>query len=85
MTTTNNSSQPDIGADLKALKDDVSQLVRQLVDKNKDKLLGAKDDVFDKAGELVGSAEKGIQGRPFLSVLIAFFIGLLFGAIARRA
>jgi ElaB/YqjD/DUF883 family membrane-anchored ribosome-binding protein len=83
--TQNSGATPDIGADLKTLKDDVGLLVRQLLEKNKDKLINAKDGVFDKAGDLADTAEKSIKDRPFLAVLIAFFIGLLFGAIARKA
>jgi ElaB/YqjD/DUF883 family membrane-anchored ribosome-binding protein len=84
-TAHNDGSMADITADLKALKDDVGALVRQLVDKNKEKLFNAKDDVFGKAGELADTAESKIKSRPFLAVLIAFVFGLLFGAIARKA
>ncbi len=85
MTATQNGTMPDIGADLKTLKEDVGHLVKQVVDKNKDKLISAKDDVLGKAGELAETAEKKITSRPFLAVLVAFLIGLLFGAIAHKA
>ncbi|HKA90906.1 MAG TPA: hypothetical protein VKE22_24755 [Haliangiales bacterium] len=75
----------DIGSDLKTLKDDMGQLMKQVIDKNKERLVEAKDDVFGKAGELAETAEQKIKSRPFLAVLIAFLVGLLFGAFAHKA
>ncbi len=79
-----NGSTADISSDLQSLKKDVSELVRQLLDRNKDRFMSAKDDVVDKASDALQTAEKKIKSRPFFSMLIAFIVGILFGAIARK-
>jgi ElaB/YqjD/DUF883 family membrane-anchored ribosome-binding protein len=76
---------PDIGADLATLKDDFGELVKQLVARNRDKITGVKDDVFDKAGHMVGLAEDQIKARPMIAMLIAFVIGIVCGMFARRS
>jgi ElaB/YqjD/DUF883 family membrane-anchored ribosome-binding protein len=82
MTGQNNAA--DITSDLQALKKDVAELMRQLLDRNRDRIMNAKDEVVDKANDALQTAEKQIKSRPFFSVLLAFVIGILFGAIARR-
>ena len=82
MTGQNNAA--DISSDLQALKKDVAELLRQLLDRNRDRIMNAKDEVVDKANDALQIAEKQIKSRPFFSVLLAFVIGILFGAIDRR-
>jgi len=73
MSKAQNGSLQDVGDDLSALKADLGKLVKQMVQEN----------VLDRAGGIVKGAEKQVQERPFLSVLVAFIVGLLFGQILR--
>ena len=76
--------------DVTKLRADLSQIAKSLLEKGKNERDSAKDRVLeelsydlrsarDKSRETVGTVEHKIQEKPFMSLLIAFLIGLVLG------
>jgi ElaB/YqjD/DUF883 family membrane-anchored ribosome-binding protein len=85
--TTTSGPAADLDAlreDLSALKSDLASLARSVVDNGKKQAVAAKDQMKDAAQAGLESVEDAITNRPFTSVLVAFFGGVLAGAMLRR-
>jgi ElaB/YqjD/DUF883 family membrane-anchored ribosome-binding protein len=67
-----------VKADLSALKASVQQLLGAAG-------VSVGDRVGDTARSTMQAAEKKIQERPFLSVLLVFLVGLLLGRLVLKA
>ncbi len=78
------------------LRADLSQITQTLLDKGKSETEVAKDRLIDelkyeleaartKGKKTVESVESQIQEKPFLSLLIAFIVGLVLGKIFDRS
>lgn len=78
------SSMQDVRADLQALRADLGNVMKRFLDKNMDWLKSTSSNVADKASGAAGVAEKKIRSRPFLSLAMAFLLGLLLGGLIRR-
>lgn len=81
--------------DVTKLRADLSQIAKSLLEKGKNERDSAKDRVLeelsydlrsarDKSRETVGTVEHKIQEKPFMSLLIAFLIGLVLGKVFDR-
>ncbi len=81
--------------DVTKLRSDLSQLGKTLLEKGKHETDTAKDKVIEelkselqaarsKGKETVESVEQQIQQKPFISLLIAFMIGLILGKLFER-
>ena len=77
------------------LRADLSLLGKSLLERGKNESDIAKDKVMEelkhellsarkKGKETVNSVEQQIQGKPFVSLLIAFLAGLLLGKLFER-
>jgi ElaB/YqjD/DUF883 family membrane-anchored ribosome-binding protein len=82
--------------DVTKLRADLSQIAKSLLEKGKNETDSAKDKVIeelrfdlqsarDKGKETVGTMGSKIQEKPFMSLLIAFFIGLVLGKLFDRS
>jgi len=78
--------------DVTKLRADLSQLAKALLEKGKSETDSAKDKVVDelmaglrtarvRGNDTVESVEHRIQEKPLMSMLIAFFVGLLLGKL----
>lgn len=78
--------------DVTRLRADLSQLAKALLEKGKSETDSAKDKVVDelmaglktarvRGNDTVESVEHRIQEKPLMSMLIAFFVGLLLGKL----
>jgi ElaB/YqjD/DUF883 family membrane-anchored ribosome-binding protein len=93
-----NSDPMDLSAvkeDISNLRSDMKVLFQKLIDTGKIETGAAKDRVIEelhdvlelasKSGkETVESLESKVQENPFTSLLVAFFVGLLFGVFLNR-
>jgi ElaB/YqjD/DUF883 family membrane-anchored ribosome-binding protein len=81
--------------DVTKLRADLSQIAKSLLEKGKNERDSARDRVLeelsydlrsarDKSRETVGTVEHKIQEKPFMSLLIAFLIGLVLGKVFDR-
>ena len=81
--------------DVTRLRADLSQLAKSLVDKGKSETDSAKEKMVDelmaglksarvRGNDTVESVEHKIQEKPLMSLLIAFFVGLLLGKLFDR-
>lgn len=81
--------------DVTKLRADLSQLAKALLEKGKSETDSAKDRVVEdlmaglrsarvKGGDTLESVEHRIQEKPLMSLLIAFFVGLLLGKLFDR-
>lgn len=81
--------------DVTKLRADLSQIAKSLLEKGKNETDSARDKLLeelrfdirsarDKGRETVGTVENKIQEKPFISLLIAFFIGLVLGKLFDR-
>lgn len=78
--------------DVTKLRADLSQLAKALLEKGKNETDSAKDKVVEelmaglktarvRGNDTVESVEHKIQEKPLMSMLIAFFVGLLLGKL----
>lgn len=78
--------------DVTKLRADLSQLAKALLEKGKSETDSAKDKVVEelmaglktarvRGNDTVESVEHRIQEKPLMSMLIAFFVGLLLGKL----
>lgn len=78
--------------DVTKLRADLSQLAKALLEKGKSETDSAKDKVVEelmaglktarvRGNDTVDSVEHKIQEKPLMSMLIAFFVGLLLGKL----
>lgn len=78
--------------DVTKLRADLSQLAKALLEKGKSESDSAKDKVVEelmaglrtarvRGNDTVESVEHRIQEKPLMSMLIAFFVGLLLGKL----
>jgi len=78
--------------DVTKLRADLSQLAKALLEKGKSETDSAKDKVVEelmaglktarvRGNDTVESVEHKIQEKPLMSMLIAFFVGLLLGKL----
>jgi len=93
-----NSDPLDLSAvkdDISNLRSDMKELFHKLIDTGKSETGAAKDKVIEelydaleiasKSGkETVESLESKVQEKPFISLLLAFFVGLFFGVFFNR-
>jgi len=93
-----NSDPLDLSAvkdDISNLRSDMKDLFQKLIDTGKSETGAAKDKVIEelhdaleiasKSGkETVESLESKVQEKPFISLLLAFFVGLFFGVFFNR-
>jgi ElaB/YqjD/DUF883 family membrane-anchored ribosome-binding protein len=93
-----NSDPLDLSAvkdDISNLRSDMKELFQKLIDTGKSETGAAKDKVIEelydaleiasKSGkETVESLESKVQEKPFISLLLAFFVGLFFGVFFNR-
>lgn len=81
--------------DVTKLRADLSQLAKALLEKGKSETDSAKDKVVEelmaglrsarvRGNDTVESVEHRIQEKPLMSLLIAFFVGLLLGKLFDR-
>ncbi|MEQ9619436.1 MAG: hypothetical protein RIG61_09715 [Deltaproteobacteria bacterium] len=81
--------------DVTKLRSDLSQLGKNLVERGKNETDAARDKVLEelkyelqaarhKGRETVESVESQIQEKPFVSLLIAFLVGLVLGKLFDR-
>lgn len=81
--------------DISNLRSDMRELFYKLVDSGKIETEAAKDRVLEelsdalqvasKSGkETVESLESKVQDKPFISVLLSFFVGFLLGVLFNR-
>lgn len=79
-----------------SLKTDLSKISQTLLDKGKSETEVAKDRLIEelkfeleaakaKGKETVESVESQIQEKPFMSLLIAFIVGLVLGKLFDRS
>ncbi len=83
MATNGTSHEPDLDQlkrSLGTLQADVAQLMQTL--------LGEKEHALTEAARsgkrALESTEAGIRQRPFIALLLAFVVGLLFGRVATK-
>ncbi len=78
--------------DVTKLRADLSQLAKALLEKGKNETDSARDKVVEelmaglktarvRGNDTVESVEHKIQEKPLMSMLIAFFVGLLLGKL----
>lgn len=81
--------------DISHLRSDMKELFQRLIDTGKGETEAAKDRVIEelrdalhvasKSGkETVESLETKVQEKPFISLLLSFFIGFVFGVFFSR-
>jgi len=81
--------------DVTKLRADLSQLAKALLEIGKSETDSAKDKVVDelmaglrsarvRGNDTVESVEHRIQEKPLMSLLVAFFVGLLLGKLFDR-
>lgn len=86
-TGTDNTAGTDNGADTETLRKDLDQLrkdVRSLSNDVKNDYRGQIEAGMNKARSRAGDLCGEIESRPFTSIVTAFSVGLLAGALFRR-
>lgn len=80
----------DIKESVEKLRSDLSKVTQTMIEKGKSETEAAKDRLIeelkfeleaakDKGKEKVEDVERQIQDKPFMSMIIAFIIGLVIG------